>query len=294
MEEKKVKIANKVIGANEPCFIIAEIGINHNGSVDIAKKMIDVAKTMGCDAVKFQKRTIDVVYTKEELDMPRESIFGTTNRCLKEGLELDFDSYCEIDRYCKERDILWFASCWDEGSVDFIEQFDVPCYKVASASLTDDDLLKYIKSKKRPVLLSTGMSSLAQIDHAISILGDDNLVLYHTTSTYPTDLNEINLNVIKELKERYNCPIGYSGHERGVMPSVLAVAYGAVSVERHITLDRTMFGSDQVASLEPQGLYRLVRDIRQVPIVSGDGVKKVYNSELPIIKKLRRKTTVNV
>ena len=292
--EKKVKIEKKFIGSNEPCFIIAEIGINHNGSIEIAKKMIDVAKTMGCDAVKFQKRTIDIVYTKEELDIPRESIFGNTNRQLKEGLEFDYEAYCEIDKYCKEKDIIWFASCWDEASVDFIEQFNVPCYKIASASLTDDNLLKYIKSKNKPILLSTGMSSLFQIDHAIRILGEDNLVLYHTTSTYPTDLNEINLNVIKELKERYSCPIGYSGHERGVMPSVLAVAYGAVSVERHITLDRTMFGSDQVASLEPQGLYRLVRDIRQVPVVSGDGVKKVYNSELPIIKKLRRKITVNV
>ena len=292
--EKKVKIEKKFIGSNEPCFIIAEIGINHNGSIEIAKKMIDVAKTMGCDAVKFQKRTIDIVYTKEELDIPRESIFGNTNRQLKEGLEFDYEAYCEIDKYCKEKDIIWFASCWDEASVDFIEQFNVPCYKIASASLTDDNLLKYIKSKNKPILLSTGMSSLFQIDHAIRILGEDNLVLYHTTSTYPTDLNEINLNVIKKLKERYSCPIGYSGHERGVMPSVLAVAYGAVSVERHITLDRTMFGSDQVASLEPQGLYRLVRDIRQVPVVSGDGVKKVYNSELPIIKKLRRKVTVNV
>lgn len=292
--EKKVKIGKKNIGSNEPCFIIAEIGINHNGSIEIAKKMIDVAKTMGCDAVKFQKRTIDVVYKKEELDIPRESIFGNTNRQLKEGLEFDYEAYCVIDKYCKERDIIWFASCWDEASVDFIEQFNVPCYKIASASLTDDDLLKHIKSKGKPILLSTGMSSLSQIDHAISILGEDNLVLFHTTSTYPTDLNEINLNVIKEFKERYSCPIGYSGHERGVMPSVLAVAYGATSVERHITLDRTMFGSDQVASLEPQGLYRLVRDIRQVPTVSGDGVKKVYNSELPIIKKLRRKVTVNV
>lgn len=292
--EKKVKIGKKFIGNNEPCFIIAEIGINHNGSIDIAKRMIDVAKTMGCDAVKFQKRTINVVYTKEELDMPRESIFGNTNRQLKEGLEFGYEAYCEIDKYCKERDIIWFASCWDEASVDFIEQFDVPCYKIASASLTDDDLLKHIKSKGKPILLSTGMTSLSQIDHAISILSEDNLVLYHTTSTYPTDLNEINLNVIKELKKRYSCPIGYSGHERGVMPSVLAVTYGASSVERHITLDRTMFGSDQVASLEPQGLYRLVRDIRQVPIVSGDGIKKVYDSELPIIKKLRRKITVNV
>ena len=292
--EKKVKIEKKFIGSNEPYFIIAEICIKHKGSTEIAKKMIDVAKTMGCDAVKFQKRTIDIVYTKEELDIPRESIFGNTNRQLKEGLEFDYEAYCEIDKYCKEKDIIWFASCWDEASVDFIEQFNVPCYKIASASLTDDNLLKYIKSKNKPILLSTGMSSLFQIDHAIRILGEDNLVLYHTTSTYPTDLNEINLNVIKELKERYSCPIGYSGHERGVMPSVLAVAYGAVSVERHITLDRTMFGSDQVASLEPQGLYRLVRDIRQVPVVSGDGVKKVYNSELPIIKKLRRKVTVNV
>ena len=285
---KCVKIANKVIGDGYPCFIIAEIGINHNGSVSLAKKMIDIAVTTGCDAVKFQKRTIDVVYTKEELAKERKSVFGNTNGDLKRGLEFGEAEYKEIDEYCKKKGIIWFASCWDEASVDFIEKFNVPCYKIASASLTDDNLLKYTKSKGKPILLSTGMSTMEEIRHAVSILGEDNLVIYHCTSTYPSDTGEMNLRVIPKFKKEFSCPIGYSGHERGITPSVIAVVMGANSVERHITNDRTNWGSDQAASLETAGLYHMVRDIRQVPILLGDGVKVVYDRELPIIEKLRR------
>ena len=285
---KFVKIADKTIGDGYPCFIIAEIGINHNGSVDLAKKMIDIAVTTGCDAVKFQKRTIDIVYTKEELAKERKSVFGNTNGDLKRGLEFGYEEYKEIDNYCREKGILWFASCWDEKSVDFIEQFDVPCYKIASASLTDDNLLEYTRSKGKPILLSTGMSTMEQIKHAIEVLGKENLIVYHCTSTYPSNADETNLRVIESFKKDFDCPIGYSGHERGVTPSVLAVALGANSVERHITIDRTNWGSDQAASLEMAGLYHLVRDIRQVPYLLGDGKKVVYSRELPIIKKLRR------
>lgn len=284
----KVKILNKTIGDNESCFVIAEIGINHNGSVDLAKKMIDEAVLAGCDAVKFQKRTVDAVYTKEELQTPRANYFGPTNGDLKRGLELSFEDYCEIDEYCTAKKIMWFASCWDKESVDFIDRFDPPCYKISSAALTDDDLIKYTKSKGKPILLSTGMSTIEEIQHAVKVLGEDDLILFHCTSTYPTDHKEVNINAIVQLKELFNCPIGYSGHERGYLPSVLSVVMGACTVERHITIDRTLWGSDQAASLESEGLRRMVRDIRNVPIVMGDGNKTVYDSEKPIIKKLRK------
>ena len=277
-----------MVGDGYPCFIIAEIGINHNGSVDLAKKMIDIAVTTGCDAVKFQKRTVDIVYTREELAKERHSVFGNTNGDLKRGLEFGEEEYREIDDYCSRHGILWFASCWDIPSIDFMEKFNVPCYKIASASLTDDALLKHAKSKGKPVLLSTGMSSMEQIRHAVSILGEENLVLYHCTSTYPSNAEETNLRVIETFKKEFSCPVGYSGHERGVTPSVLAVALGANSVERHITTDRTNWGSDQAASLEMAGLYHMVRDIRQTPMLLGDGIKVVYKRELPIIEKLRR------
>lgn len=290
---KKVKVGNKYIGDGEKCFVIAEIGINHNGSVDIAKKLIDVALASGCDAVKFQKRTVEIVYSQAELEAYRINPFGETNGDLKRALELSYENYLEIDNYCKKVGMLWFASCWDEEAVDFIDQFDPPCYKIASASLTDDELLKYTKSKGKPILLSTGMSCIEEIDHAISVLGDD-IVLYHCTSTYPTESQEINLSVVTRYREKYNFPIGYSGHERGLTPTTMSVVLGANSIERHITLDRTMWGSDQAASLEPEGLFRLLRDIRQVPKWAGDGHKVVYDSELPIIKKLRRvKSSIN-
>ncbi len=285
---KCVKIGNKLVGDNYPCFIIAEIGINHNGSVELAKKMIDLAVKAGCDAVKFQKRTVDVVYTKEELAKERQSVFGNTNGDLKRGLEFGYDEYSQIDEYCKKQGIMWFASCWDEASVDFIDQFNIPCYKIASASLTDDNLLKHTKSKGKPILLSTGMSTMDEIRHAVNILGTDNLVIYHCTSTYPSNAEETNLKAIETLKREFECPIGYSGHERGITPSVLAVALGACSVERHITTDRTNWGSDQAASLEMTGLSHMVRDIRQVPALLGDGIKVVYDREIPIKEKLRR------
>lgn len=285
---KSVKIANKIIGDNSPCFITAEIGINHNGSVSQAKNLIDLAVETGCDAVKFQKRTVDVVYSKEELEKERESVFGLTNGDLKRGLEFGFEQYKEIDEYCKRKGIIWYASCWDEDSVDFIEQFNPPCYKIASASLTDDNLLKYTRKTGKPIFLATGMSTMEQIKHAVDVLGEEDLILYHCTSTYPTVNNEINLRVITTLRKMFNCPIGFSGHEKGILPTILSVMLGANAVERHITTDRTLWGSDQAASLERSGIFRVVRDIRQMNDILGDGVKKVYDSELPIIKKLRR------
>ena len=285
---KEVTVDNKIIGDNSPCFVIAEIGINHNGSVDLAKRMIDEAVMAGCDAVKFQKRTVTKVYTPEELDVYRPNYYGSTNRDLKLGLELSYEDYCIIDEYCRDKKIMWFASCWDLDSVDFIEQFDVPCHKVASAMLTDDEFLLKLKSLGKPILLSTGMSSMEEIRHAVDLLGEDNLVLFHCTSTYPTNHTEINLRVIEAFREEFSCPIGYSGHERGLLPSILSVELGANSVERHITVDRTLWGSDQAASLEPEGLRRMVRDIREVKKILGDGNKKVYDSELPVRDKLRK------
>src|SRR5512140_457827 len=267
---------------------MAEIGINHNGDVDIAKKLIDVAVSAGCNAVKFQKRTVDVVYSAEELARPRESPFGETNGDLKYGLEFGLEEYQEIDRYCKEKKIAWMASCWDEASVDFIAQFDPPAYKVASASLTDDNLLRHTRAQGKPLLVSTGMSTLEQIDHAVEVMGKEDLVILHTTSTYPALYEELNLKVIPMLRQRYGIPTGYSGHETGLSTSIASVALGACVVERHITLDRSMWGSDQAASVEPQGVQRLVRDIRLVETAMGDGIKRVEEREVPVMKKLRR------
>jgi N-acetylneuraminate synthase len=292
MESKsnsKVQIGNKRVGEGEPCFIIAEIGINHNGDLETARQLIDVAASAGCDAVKFQKRTIDIVYTKEELGKPRESPFGTTYRELKEGLELGLDDYREIDHYCHELGITWFASCWDEPSVDFIDRFHPPCYKIASASLTDDSLLRHTRSKGKPIILSTGMSTLEQIDHAVEILGEDELVILHCTSAYPSPPEELNLRVIHTLENHYHCPIGYSGHEVGISTTVAAMVMGAKIVERHITLDRAMWGSDQAASMEPQGIKRLVEYIRTIERAMGDGNKVIYPSEREKIYRHRLK-----
>ena len=284
-----VKIGNKKIGDGQPCFIVAEIGINHNGDINIAKKLIDLAAFAGCDAVKFQKRTVDVVYTADELAKPRESPFGTTNGDLKYGLEFGLKEYKEIDKYCRGKNIIWFASCWDEGSVDFINQFKIPCYKIASASLTDDELLKHTRAKGKPIILSVGMSTLSQVDHAIKVLGKKDLIILHTCSAYPSDYNDLNLKVIPALRKKYNLPVGYSGHETGIPSSSAAVAMGACVVERHITLERSMWGSDQAASLGTSGVIKLVRDIRLVEMSLGDGIKKVSEKEIPIIGKLRRK-----
>ena len=284
-----ISFNNRKVGNGHPCYIIAEIGINHNGDIEIAKKLIDLAKVAGCDAVKFQKRTVDVVYSPEELAKPRESPYGNTNGDLKYGLEFELEEYQEIDRYCKEKNFHWFASCWDEGSVDFIEQFDVPCYKIASACLTDDELIRHTRSKGRPIIMSTGMSTVEQVDHAVEILDKDDLAILHATSTYPSYYEEINLSVIPMLQERYCVPVGYSGHETGIPTSVAAVALGACIVERHITIDRTMWGSDHAASLGPSGIIQMVRDIRLLEMAMGDGIKRVIEREIPVIKKLRRK-----
>jgi N-acetylneuraminate synthase len=285
---KTVTIADRKIGADQPCFVVAEIGINHNGDLDLVRRLISAAVTAGCDAVKFQKRTVDVVYTPEDLDRPRDNPFGSTNRELKYGLELDGAAYEAIDDYCRTLGIQWFASCWDEASVDFIEQYEPPCYKIASASLTDDALLRHHAAYGRPIILSTGMSDLDEIDHAVDVLGTDNLVILHATSTYPSQPNELNLRAIVALRERYGVPIGYSGHEVGLATTVAARALGACVIERHITLDRAMWGSDQAASVEPFGFHRLIRDVRAVESALGDGVKVVYESEIAVRDKLRR------
>lgn len=283
-----VQIADRQVGRDEPCFVVAEIGINHNGDLNLAHKLIAGAVAAGADAVKLQKRTVDVVYSPEELQKPRESPFGTTNGELKRGLEFDQDAYAAINDYCAMYGIIWFASCWDEGSVDFIEQFNPPCYKIASASLTDDHLLRHHRGYGRPIILSTGMSDLEEIDHAVDVLGTDDLVLLHANSTYPSRAADLNLRAIGMLSERYGVPVGYSGHEVGLATTVATRALGACLIERHITLDHALWGSDQAASVEPLGFQRLVKDVRAVEDALGDGVKVVYESELPVREKLRR------
>ena len=283
-----VTIAGRTIGGQNPCYVVAEIGINHNGDLGLAKRLIDVAVSSGCSAVKFQKRTIEVVYSAAELERPRESPFGETNGDLKRKLEFGKDQYLEIDAYCRDKGIVWFASPWDEASVDFLEQFAVPCHKVASASLTDDKLLRHVRATGKPIILSTGMSTMPQIDHAVEVLGRENLVILHATSTYPAGYDELNLKVIPVLAQRFKVPVGYSGHETGISSSVAAVVLGASMVERHLTLDRAMWGSDQAASLEPNGMQRLLRDIRLVETALGDGQKRLLDREKPIMEKLRR------
>jgi N-acetylneuraminate synthase len=285
---RSVNIGKRQLGEGHPCYVIAEIGINHNGDIDLAKRLISVAVAAGCDAVKFQKRTIEVVYTEKELATPRENPFGETNGDLKRGLEFGEADFEEIQSFCKQVKIDWFASPWDEQSVDFMEQFNPVVYKVASASLTDDHLLRHIRKTGKPVIASTGMSTYAEIDHAVEVLGKENLVLVHTTSTYPAKYSQLNLRAIPTMAERYGVPVGYSGHETGIPTSVAAAVLGACCVERHITMDRAMWGSDQAASLEPNGISRLVRDIRLCEQSMGDGVKRVYEEEIPVMKKLRR------
>ena len=283
-----VKIGSKQLGQGQPCYVIAEVGINHNGDIDLAKRLISVAVAAGCDAVKFQKRTVDIVYTEKELATPRPNPFGETNGDLKRGLEFGEEDFAEISSFCKQVKIDWFVSPWDEKSVDFMEPFNMPVYKVASASLTDDNLLRHIRKTGKPVIASTGMSTYAEIDHAVEVLGKKDLILMHTTSTYPAKYEQLNLRAIPEMAKRYGVPVGYSGHETGIPTSVAASVLGACCVERHITMDRAMWGSDQAASLEPNGISRLVRDIRLCEQSMGDGVKRVYEEEIPVMKKLRR------
>ncbi len=276
----------------DKCFVVADVGINHNGDLDVAKKMIQLAKCFGVDCIKFQKRTIDVVYTQEELDRPRESPFGNTNRHLKEQLEFSPAQYDEIDKFCRGIKILWTASPWDNDSVDFLMCYDVPYIKIASPMITNTGFLRKCINTGKPLFVSTGMADQEMIWKVVNFIESYKgkvALLYHCTSTYPTDQNEINLNGIKTLRAQFPLiPIGYSGHEVGLPSSIMAAALGARSIERHMTLDRSMFGTDQAASLEPEGIRRLVRDIRTWERVRGDGIIKFYDSEQPIAAKLRR------
>lgn len=290
INNREIKVGNRFIGDEHPVFVIAEIGINHNGSVEIAKKMIEGAKVSGCDAVKFQKRTPEVCVPKDQWKIERDTPWGRmTYIDYRYKVEFNREEYLEIDKFCKEIGIIWFVSCWDEESVDFIEEFDPPLYKTASASLTDSNLLsRHIKLKK-PVMVSTGMSTMEEIENAVDDFGIKNLMIAHSTSAYPCKYEELNLKMISTLRNKYpESPIGYSGHETGLAPSWAAVALGANFVERHITLDRAMWGTDQAASVEIEGFHRLVRNIRDIESALGDGVKKVYDSELSSRDKLRR------
>lgn len=287
---RTVKIGDRTVGPGHPVFVIGEIGINHNGDVKLAKQLIDAAALAGCDAVKFQKRTPELCVPPEQRDMPRETPWGVMSYLeYKERIEFGVDEYAEIDRYCRqEKEMMWLASCWDTPSVDFIEQFDPVCHKMASASLTDDELVRRINDTGRPVIISTGMSTMDEIRHGANLIDPDRLLIAHSTSAYPCNPAELNLRMIPTLAEEFDAPVGYSGHEVGLQTTYAAVVLGACFVERHITLDRAMWGTDHAASVEPGGLARLVRDIRVIEKSLGDGVKKVYDSELPIREKLRR------
>ncbi len=286
----EIRIGDRLVGDGHPTYIIAEIGINHNGSVDIAKLLIDAAVKAGVDAVKFQKRTPEICTPRDQWDKMRETPWGYIRYIdYRHKVEFGLDEYQEIDRYCKEKGITWFASVWDEPSVDFLEQFDPVAYKIPSAALTDHGLLRHVRATGRPIILSTGMSTMEQIRAAVDVVGTENLALMHATSTYPCEPEELNLRMIQTLKQEFpNVPIGYSGHEVGLVTTAVAVALGACMVERHITLDRAMWGSDQAASVEPGGLQKLVKYIRVTERALGDGVKRVYESEMPALRKLRR------
>src|SRR5215212_9482184 len=284
------RLGDREVGPGHPVYVTGEIGINHNGDLENAFALIDQAAAAGCDAVKFQKRTPEVCTPRDQWDIERDTPWGRmTYIDYRHRVEFGEDDYRQIDAHARSRGISWFASPWDVAAVDFLEQFDVPAHKVASASLTDDELLRRLRATGRTVILSTGMSTPKQIRHAVEVLGSDNILLCHATSTYPAKAEELNLRVINTLQAEYpNVPIGYSGHETGLQTTLAAVALGATFVERHITLDRAMWGSDQAASVEPQGLVRLVRDIRTISEALGDGVKQVYPGEIAAMKKLRR------
>jgi len=287
--KREVQIGNHWLGDGHPAYVVAEAGINHNGDLDLAKKLILAAKNAGVDAVKFQKRTPELCVPPEQRNQMRETPWGyITYLEYRYKTEFGEAEYKEIDRYCKEVGITWFASVWDEPSVDFLEQYNPVCYKVPSASLTDSKLLLHLRKTGRPLIVSTGMSTMEQIKKAVAIIGEENLVLTHATSTYPCDPSELNLRMIQTLRDTFSCPIGYSGHEVGLVTSAVAVGLGACMVERHITLDRAMWGSDQSASVEPGGFEKLVKYVRVTEQAVGDGVKRVYDSEMSSLKKLRR------
>jgi len=289
---REIKIGNRMVGEGHPAYIIAEIGINHNGDLAVAKQMIDAAVHAGVDAVKFQKRTPDIATPPEQRNQMRETPWGyITYLEYRYKVEFSEAHYREIDRHCREKGISWLVSVWDQPSVDFMEQFDTPAYKIPSASLTDLGLIGRARATGKPLILSSGMSTMEQIRQGVEIAGEQDLVLMHCTSTYPCEPEELNLKMVDTLRREFpNVPIGYSGHEVGLVPSAVAVALGACMVERHLTLDRAMWGSDQAASVEPGGFERLVKYIRVSEAALGDGVKKVYPSEMGSLKRLRRVT----
>jgi N-acetylneuraminate synthase len=285
----EVSLAGRLVGEGHPTYIIAEIGLNHNGDLKLAKQLIDVAALFGCDAVKFQKRTPELCVPRDQWDKERDTPWGRMTYIeYRHRIEFGAAEYEQIDAHCRQKGIHWFASCWDEPSVDFMERFDPPCYKIASASLTDEKLLARKVKTGKPLILSTGMSTMAEIERAVASLPKERLILLHATSTYPCKPAEINLRMLKTLRDKFDVPVGYSGHETGLQISIAAAALGAVAIERHITLDRAMWGTDQAASVEPSGLQRLVRDVRVIEQALGDGKKRVYESELPVRAKLRR------
>jgi N-acetylneuraminate synthase len=288
--QRSVRIGRRLVGDNQPVFVIAEIGINHNGSLENAKAMIDSAVNAGCDAVKFQKRTPELCVPLDQWHIERDTPWGRmTYIDYRRKVEFGVEEYSEIDRYCQERNILWTASCWDVEAVDFMEQFNPPFYKAASASLTDLELLTKMRETGRPLIISTGMSTFEEIVDAVDVVGIKNLLIAHATSTYPCTLDELNLRFINTLQKMFpTVPIGYSGHETGLAPTWAAVSLGACFVERHITIDRAMWGTDQAASIEPGGLERLVENIRDIERSLGDGIKRRYDSEIPVMKKLRK------
>lgn len=287
---RELKIGNRMVGDGHPAYLIAEIGINHNGDLGIAKQMIDAAMHAGVDAVKFQKRTPEIATPPDQQAQMRETPWGyITYLEYRHKVEFNEEQYCEIERYCQQKGIAWLASVWDEQSVDFMQKFDTPAYKIPSASLTDYNLIRKARATGKPLILSTGMSTMDQIRKGAEIAGEKDLLLMHCTSTYPCEPEELNLKMVETLRREFpNTPVGYSGHEVGLVPSAIAVALGACMVERHLTLDRAMWGTDQAASVEPGGFERLVKYIRVSEAALGDGVKKVYESEQPSLKKLRR------
>jgi len=290
--KREIKIGDRLVGDGHPTYIIAEIGINHNGDLEITKQMIDAAAHAGVDAVKFQKRTPKVSTPPEQQNQMRETPWGyITYLDYRYKVEFGEKEYREIDRYCRKKGVAWFASVWDEQAVDFMEQFNPPAYKIPSASITDHNLLRHARQTKRPLVISTGMSTMEQIRAAVRVVGAENLVITHCTSTYPCEPEELNLRMIQTLRNEFPCPVGYSGHEVGLVPPQVAVALGACMIERHLTLDRAMWGSDQAASVEPSGFERLVKYVRTAEASLGDGVKRVYESEKSSLKKLRRVMT---
>jgi N-acetylneuraminate synthase len=289
MTMRRMRLGTRIVGDGQPAYVVAEIGINHNGDIDLAKRLIDAAVAAGCDAVKFQKRTPELCVPPDQRNLLRETPWGTmTYLEYRHRIEFGIAEYEILADWCRTRSIDWFTSCWDEAAVDFMEWFEPIAYKIPSAALTDVDLLKRFRKTGRPLILSTGMSTMAQIEAAVDLLGTHDLLITHSTSTYPCPLDELNLKMIETLRERYDCPIGYSGHEVGLPTTVAAVCLGACLIERHITLDRAMWGGDQAASVEPHGFDRLVKYIRDVEGAFGTGVKTVYDSEIKAMKKLRR------